>query len=199
MLSTFNFVSYLKILNNGITTIFSSFILGYIYKLFTGMIPINISYTVDSCSIIVSGIILSYLFARLCLSGKLAKLFTILKIHRTNNQIIWTDLIDNEYTMMLSVEMQNNKRYIGFLGITEEFNQKPMISLYGYKVVDIVKETILEDNRKIANKIIVLDLDKALDIEIIYNKESPIFKDNDTCLSNGNFENFYKNEKESKD
>ena len=106
MLSTFNFVSYLKILNNGITTIFSSF------KLFTGMIPINISYTVDSCSIIVSGIILSYLFARLCLSGKLAKLFTILKIHRTNNQIIWTDLIDNEYTMMLSVEMQNNKRYI---------------------------------------------------------------------------------------
>ena len=74
-----------------------------------------------------------------------------------------------------------------------------MISLYGYKVVDIVKETILEDNRKIANKIIVLDLDKALDIEIIYNKESPIFKDNDTFLSNVNFENFYKNEKESKD
>lgn len=192
MLSTFNFVSYLKILNNGITTIFSSFILGYIYKLFTGMIPINISYTVDSCSIIVSGIILSYLFARLCLSGKLAKLFTILKIHRTNNQIIWTDLIDNEYAMMLSVEMQDNKKYIGFLGISEEFNQKPMISLYGYKVIDIEKNITLVDNSRTANKIIVLDLGKALNIEIIYNKQSGLYKDIDEFLSKVDYENFHK-------
>ena len=49
MLSTFNFVCYLKILNNGITTLFLSFILGYLYKLFVGIIPINISNVIDNC------------------------------------------------------------------------------------------------------------------------------------------------------
>lgn len=140
MLCTFNFVSYLKILNNGITTIFSSFILGYVYKMFAGTILINNSDIINRCFMIISGVIISYLFARLSVSGKLTKLFSILKIHRTNNQIIWTDLIDKDYAMMISVEMQNNKKYIGFLGITEEFNQKPMISLYGYKVIDIEKK-----------------------------------------------------------
>ena len=52
MLSTFNFVCYLKILNTGITTLFLSFILGYLYKLFVGIIPINISNVIDNCFII---------------------------------------------------------------------------------------------------------------------------------------------------
>lgn len=77
---------------------------------------------------------------------------------------------------MLSVEMQNNKKYIGFLGISEEFNQKPMISLYGYKVIDIEKNITLVDNSRTANKIIVLDLGKAFNIEIIYNKQSAILR-----------------------
>lgn len=193
MLSTFNFVCYLKILNNGITTIFSSFILGYLYKLFVGIIPINISSIIDNCFIIISGAIVSYVFAQLCTNGKLNKLFSILKIHRTNSQIIWTDLIDKEYTMMVSIEMPNNKRYIGFLGITEEFNQKPMISLYGYKIFNIETNMLIEDNSKIANKTIILDSSKALSIEIIYNKDSIIIKDNVDFLSKVNLENFTQN------
>ena len=193
MLSTFNFVCYLKILNNGITTLFLSFILGYLYKLFVGIIPINISNVIDNCFIIISGVIVSYIFAQLCINGKLNKLFTILKIHRTNNKIIWTDLIDKECTMMVSIEMSNNKRYIGFLGITEEFNQKPMVSLYGYKIINIETNEVIEDNSKIANKIIVLDSSKALSIEIIYNKKSIIIKDTYDFLSKVNLENFIQN------
>ena len=94
--------------------------------------------------------------------------------------------------MMISVEMQNNKKYIGFLGITEEFNQKPMISLYGYKVIDIEKNITLVDNSRTANKIIVLDLGKALNIEIIYNKQSGLYKDIDEFLSKVDYENFHK-------
>lgn len=199
MLCTFNFVSYLKILNNGITTIFSSFILGYVYNMFAGTILINNSDIINRCFLIISGVIISYLFARLSVSGKLTKLFSILKIHRTNNQIIWTDLIDKDYAMMLSVEMQNNKKYIGFLGISEEFNQRPMISLYGYKVIDIEKNITLVDNSRTANKIIVLDLGKAFNIEIIYNKQSAIFKDIDIFLSKGNFDNFITNTQDEED
>ena len=160
--------------------------------MFAGTILINNSDIINRCFMIISGVIISYLFARLSVSGKLTKLFSILKIHRTNNQIIWTDLIDKDYAMMISVEMQNNKKYIGFLGITEEFNQKPMISLYGYKVIDIEKNITLVDNSRTANKIIVLDLGKALNIEIIYNKQSGLYKDIDEFLSKVDYENFHK-------
>ncbi len=183
MLSTFNFVCYLKILENGVTTIFSSFIIGYLYKLLAKIIPVNISEEIDNCLIIITGILISYIFARLTASGKFNRLLSKLNIHRTSNKIIWTDLIDNEYAMKVSIEMPDNKKYIGFLGITEEFNQKPVMSLYGYKIINSETNNVIEDNTSSYNKVIVLDSDKALNIEIIYNKNSSVFKDTKNFLS----------------
>ena len=68
-----------------------------------------------------------------------------------------------------------------------------MVSLYGYKIINIETNEVIEDNSKIANKIIVLDSSKALNIEIIYNKKSIIIKDTYDFLSKVNLENFIQN------
>jgi hypothetical protein len=167
ILSTYKLVRYNKPLENKVATIFSSFVIGYLYYYLIQTIPITFNYFV----IALSSIIFSYLVARLIDTRVVNKIIEILKIRRTSNPIIWTDLIDMKNTMKLEIKMSDGYKYIGYMGVTEEYNQTPMVSLYGYKVFNIQNE-IIADYSKIPNRLIVLNTAKATSIEVIYGKNT---------------------------
>lgn len=188
-MAVFNLVNYNKMLNNGITTLFSSFIIGYLYNLFIKIIPISISLEIDRCGIVISSIIISYIISMMYSNGIFNRLLEKLSIRRTSNEIIWTDLLDKEYAMQITIVM-NNQKYIGYMGITEEYNQKPMMSLYCYKIVSTETNEIISDNSKQPNKIIVLDTSKAESIEITYCKHSIMYNAYKEFLKNSDKDDF---------
>jgi hypothetical protein len=68
--------------------------------------------------------------------------------------------------------MPNKLQYIGFLGVFEDYTQTPVVSLYGYKIINTEDNTLVCDCSMIANRMIVLDTRKAESIEIIYGVSS---------------------------
>jgi hypothetical protein len=172
MLLTYNFVNYNKLLENGITTIFSSFIIGYLYHYFMTLVPISFGLFFDYICIILSSIIVSYLVARIIHTTYIDKLFEILKIRRSVNYNIWADLLDSDDSIKLQITMPNKLQYIGFLGVFEDYTQTPVVSLYGYKIINTEDNTLVCDCSMIANRMIVLDTRKAESIEIIYGVSS---------------------------
>jgi hypothetical protein len=173
MLSTYNFVNYNKLLDNGVTTIFSSFIVGYMYYYIVTFIPFSLGLFVDCIGIILIGIILAYIVARIISNKHIATILAKLKIRRTVNHIIWTDLIDMDYTMKVQVNMADGYSYVGFLGITESYSQTPVVSLYGYKIINTKTNIALADYSRVSNRTIVLDTRKANSVELIYGTDTP--------------------------
>lgn len=177
ILSAYNITTYEKILSNGITTVFTSFIVGYFYRYIVSYIPISLGFILDYIGIVISGICCGYIFARLIQSNLAESVLDKLKIHRTTNNAFWTNIIDMKYTTKVKVVMQNNLVYTGYLGVTEAYTKTPIITMFGYTVSRFDDGTIVEDYSNTANRLIVLDTRKALSIEMIYGADSAIWKD----------------------
>lgn len=128
------------------------------------LIPISIDKVLDNIIIIVWGTVLGYLFGQILNWSKTQKILDKFKIRRTLNSNIWADLMDKDYPMIMQIKI-GDAVYKGKVHLIEENTFNPKIALAEYSFNNKIQEN---------NKIIVLDISKASDIVIEYDKDSPM-------------------------
>lgn len=138
------------------------------------MIPIHISYNIDTIFIILFSVVLGYLFARMFKNIYIIKILDILKIRDTGNKYYWDDLLDENYPMEAKITI-DNIIYEGMIHNYESYSNDPHIVLSSYVIKNEYK--ILEDYTFDNTKIIILDTSKASNVEISYDKNSAICND----------------------
>ena len=145
--------------------------------------------------IVVSALILAYIFARIFRCKYLIYVLDFLKIRDTGNVYYWDDLMDNDYPMKVKVSYNENV-YEGMLHNYESYSNEPHIVLTSYIVKD-KSDNVLDDFRDDNTKIIILDTSEAEKVEVIYAKNSTICKDlRELCNSNSSLFNDRNNEEQ---
>lgn len=152
-----------------------SLVVGYIYCNIVYLIPFSISYTVDNILIVLSALILGYLFAILLRQKKIIYILDILRIRETGNMYLWDDLMDNNYPMKISIEYED-RIYEGMLHNYEGYSNNPHVAIASYIVKDNLKN-IIEDFSEDKTKVAILDTEKANCIHIEYHINSNECKD----------------------
>lgn len=173
----------------------ASLVVGFIYCKIASLIPIHISDKIDTICIVVSALILAYIFARIFRCKYLIYVLDFLKIRDTGNVYYWDDLMDNDYPMKVKVSYNENV-YEGMLHNYESYSNEPHIVLTSYIVKD-KSDNVLDDFRDDNTKIIILDTSEAEKVEVIYAKNSTICKDlRELCNSNSSLFNDRNNEEQ---
>jgi hypothetical protein len=150
----------------------SSIVVGYVYCSIMRIIPFSISETVDNVCIVLSAIICAYCFARIVQNKKIMlPILDKLNIRETGNLYLWDDLVDNDYPMRVIVTYED-AIYDGMLHIFESYSNVPHIVLGAYVIKDAHGRQIIYDRSEDSTSLIVLDISKAKDVEIVYHKDS---------------------------
>lgn len=192
---TFHFVALKQNTEDVEHILTASLVVGFIYCKIASLIPIHISDKIDTICIVVSALILAYIFARIFRCKYLIYVLDFLKIRDTGNVYYWDDLMDNDYPMKVKVSYNENV-YEGMLHNYESYSDEPHIVLTSYIVKD-KSDNVLNDFRDDNTKIIILDTSKAEKVEVIYAKNSTICKDlRELCNSNSSLFNDRNNEEQ---
>lgn len=167
---TFHFVA-LKQNNYSIEHILTlSLVLGYIIWNILHLIPISISFAIDTLGMIVTAIVLGYIFARALRTKKFIYLLDLLKIHDTPNVYYWDSIMDDDFPMKVIIGYEKCT-YEGIIHNYESYSNSPHMVLAAY-VLKNEKGDIKEDNSKKDNIIIVLDTASAKYVKVIYDTKS---------------------------
>lgn len=168
----------------------SSFVIGYIYCNIAKLIPISLSYELDSVMLVISALLLGYLLAMAVRSKKIFfKMLDILHIHETGNAYYWDDIIDDVYPTRIRVTF-DNYIYEGMIQYYESRSNSPHIVLSSYKIMKSNNVTI-SDFSENNSKIIILDTSRASHVEISYMNESHM-RDDLKCLCSCNKDEYFK-------
>ena len=92
---TFHFVALKQNTEDVEHILTASLVVGFI------LIPIHISDKIDTICIVVSALILAYIFARIFRCKYLIYVLDFLKIRDTGNVYYWDDFMDYDYSMIL--------------------------------------------------------------------------------------------------
>lgn len=167
---TFHFVA-LKQNNYSIEHILTlSLVLGYIIWNILHLIPISISYTIDTLGMIVIAIFLGYVSGMVLRSKKFIYVLDRLKIHDTPYVYYWDSIMDNDFPMKVIIGYEKCT-YEGMLHNYESYSNNPHMVLAAYVLKD-ENGKIKEDNSKKDNIVIVLDSASAKYVKVIYYTES---------------------------
>lgn len=186
-LKTFHFVALKQNTTDVEHILISTLVIGYIYCHIAYIIPFSISYQIDTALIVVSALIMGYTIAKLSKSKCMIHILDYLKIRDTGNVYLWDDIMDDDYPMKAIVSYDDTV-YEGIIHNYESYSNAPHVALGSYIVKDsngIIKSDYSEDN----TRIIILDTSKALNVEILYCKNS---KECDDLLNLYKFYNMYK-------
>lgn len=153
----------------------SSLVIGYIYCKLINLIPIYTCQGIYVLGMIVSSILLGYLFGRLAQNKYIISILDFLKIRQTGNDYYWNDLLDKSKSMKAKIIINNNI-YEGMIHYIESKSNSPNIILSSYTVKNL-SNIVIEDKRSDNNKIIILNTSKADSVEIIYDSDSYMCKD----------------------
>lgn len=172
----FHFVA-LKDNSNEIDHILSSsLVIGFIIVKIMNFIPWSLSKEIDTLGIVLTSCIIGTISGKIYISGIIDKICDKLRIPSTINKYIWNDLVDKDYPIKVSVQMDDDRIYSGYVHYIEPYNNTPMISLAGYK---------LENQKsKKDNAVILLNLANAKRVEIEYYSESSKVDDIKDLISN---------------
>lgn len=188
---TFNFVALKQNTSDVEHILTSSLVIGYIYCNIAYLIPISISYEIDTICIVFSALILGYMFAMILRSKKIIDILDFLKIRDTGNLYYWDDIMDNDYPMKVRVLFENTE-YEGMLHNFESFSNTPHIVLASY-IVKSLDGKIINDFSEDATKAIILNTLNAVNVEVFYYEDSDVCKDlKKLCDANKEFEKQYK-------
>ena len=128
------------------------------------LVPINISYIVDSVGVCAISIILAYILGLLLTSNKIEWILDKLKICQSVHPNTWAELMDTQKQMKMRLVLKDGTTYYGYVyHIGEE--TPTLIALAAYKIND--EDYNLEDN-----KIILVNTDNLQHAEIIYHPKS---------------------------
>lgn len=190
-LKTFHFVALKQNTIDLEHLLTASLVIGFIYNNIAYIIPISTyefvekhfswlenSYLMDNIIIILSSILLGYIFARVLRTKYMIHFLDFLKIRDTGNVYLWDDLMDN-INPMKAVITYDQFIYEGIVHCYESYSNAPHIALSSYIIKDI-KNNISEDYSNNNTKIIILDTAKANSVSIIYfqnNGKNEICKD----------------------
>lgn len=174
-LKTLHFVSLKENSENIEHILTSSLVIGFICYKIAGLIPYSCGEVYDCIGITCASIIIAYVIGLVLNSRFILSVYEFLKIRDSGRKYFWDDLMDKKYAMQICVHY-NNYKYIGFLYNFESYSNSPHVVLVSYIVYK--ENNILEDNSKDNTKVIILDTNKADDIEIIYDDRSDICKYN---------------------
>lgn len=148
----------------------SSLIIGFIIVKTMNMIPVTISYSVDCIGIVITGIVIGYVFGRVYYNKKFYRILELLKIRSTPNKYIWTDLMDHDYPTYAVIEMKNGISYYGYIYLIEGYVSKPQLTLVSHK--KIYPDGTIEKREKEDNTVIIIDSGNAETIILYYDDES---------------------------
>ena len=174
-LKTFQYVSVSEDKGSGIDSkLISSFIIGYIYYKICNAIPWHISNEVDTVGIFASAFGIAFGLGKL-LSSEIAFKTLLIKlgIRQTPNRYIWNDLF-GDYSMQVIVKYEK-ATYDGFIHLIEPYNNSPQIVLGSYIEYNSSGE-VINDQRYSNEQLLILDLSKALSVEIKYFEEDEMCK-----------------------
>ncbi len=172
---TFHFVALKQNSDNIEHILTGSFVIGYVYYNICAILPFSINPILDDIGILLSGIIIAYLFGKCVTGTKIIPILDKLKIRDTFNKYLWDDLLDQTYSMKAIVNI-DNCFYSGYIHYTESYTNTPHIALCLYTCKDN-QGNIISDCSDDYTKVIVLDTSKAKSVEILYDVNSPIVKD----------------------
>lgn len=158
----------------------ASLVIGYIYCNIAYLIPISISYEIDTICIVFSSLIFGYICAMMLRSKKIIDILDFLKIRDTGNVYYWDDIMDNDYPMKVRVSFENTI-YEGMLHNYESYSNEPHIIITSYIIKD-VDNKIINDFSDDNTRVIILNTSNATNVELLYYKDSKICKDlQDLC------------------
>lgn len=168
ILSTYNFITLNEVLDKGVTTVFSSFIVGYLYVYCASLIPISFGFVIDCVGMLISSVVLTYLFVRVTELRLTQRIIYKLKIPRSLNRTLWQDMFDKECTMKIRVVMRNGHTYEGYFCGDDGDKSEMRVAMFGYKIIDTATKNVLEDYSCSPNREILLYANQAISIEVIY-------------------------------
>lgn len=142
----------------------ASFIIGYLINITFNLIPFSINIIIDNLAIISTSAILGILIGKFLSFDKINILLGKLGIRRTVNSYFWNDIRDKNYIYRAIITIGNNV-YNGKVHLIEECKDRPLIVLGDYTVDGEIGKD---------NSIIILDTNKADNIIIQYDKDSPM-------------------------
>lgn len=141
-----------------------SFIVGYLINFVFNSISLSINIVIDNLIIVLISAVLGGIIGKILSIDKINNLLKIVGIRRTVNSYFWNDIRDKKYIYRATITVGNNV-YDGKVHLIEECKDRPLIALGDYKIDgDIGKD----------NSIIILDTNKADNIIIQYDKDSPM-------------------------
>lgn len=172
---TFHFVA-LKQNNYGIEHILTlSLVLGYIIWNILHLIPISISFTIDTLGMTVTAVILGYVTGMLLRSKQFIGVLDLLKIHDTPHVYYWDSIMDNDFPMKVIIGYEECT-YEGMIHNYESYSNSPHMVLAAYVLKD-GNGKLIEDNSDKDNVVIVLDTESAKYVKVVYYAESKECKD----------------------
>lgn len=172
---TFHFVALKQNITDIEHILTSSLVIGYIYCNIAYLIPISISYEIDTALIVLSTLFLGYLFGKIARSKYMLNILDCLKIRDTGNLYLWDDIMDNDYPMKVIISFENSS-YEGMLHNYETYSNEPHIVLCSYILKD-KDGKIIKDLSNNNTEIVILNTAKADSVNILYYKDSKECKD----------------------
>lgn len=170
----FNFIALHKNPSNYQHIIIKSLLAGYILNNLYKSIPYTYQSNVylNTTLYLIVCLVLGYLTAIFCRSNFFKKLCRFLKIRRTVNEFIWSDIEDKKYGLWVrAVNHEIGIDYLGQLCLYEEFQRYPIIVLERYQKLD-GDGNVLEDYSARPNEKIIIDTSKCNHLELTYNLKS---------------------------
>lgn len=174
-IKTFHFVALKQNSTDIEHILISSLVVGYIYCKIAYLIPISISYEVDTALIVLSSLVIGYISGRIIRCKYTPQVLDFLKIRDTGNLYLWDDMMDN-YNPMKVIISYDNIIYEGLLHNYESYSNEPHIALGAY-IVKNKDGKIIGDFSNDNTRVIILDTSNATSIDIIYSECSEQCKD----------------------
>lgn len=119
-------------------------------------------YSVYLVTMLVSSVLLSYIFYVVGSSELIGKLLNKLKIRRTTNDNIWVDII-KDGTCLRVFSNDGKKSYYGFCDICELHSREPIVVLSRYRILDNQDNVIFDGTDNKSSRMIL----NLKDFEII--------------------------------
>ena len=116
-------------------------------------------------TMLISCILLSYIFYIVGSSTIIEKLLITLKIRRTTNDNIWVDII-KDGTCLRVFSKDGEKSYFGFCDICELHSREPIVVLSRYRILDNQDNVILDNTGNESSRMI-LNLKDFEKIELV--------------------------------
>lgn len=169
-ISIFHFVALKESKEEMNHVLTSSLVIGYIIVNIMNMIPFSISYSVDSIGIAFTGAVSGFVFGKIYHGRLFDRTVQLFHIRSTPNKYIWTDLMDMDYPIYVTINMKDGNTYCGYVSVIEEFNRNPQIALASYK--QTTPDGITIDHEYDHQSVILVDTQDAKSIIIHYDEDS---------------------------